>query len=216
MAEKTLSILRYFLHGLNVLTVGLISLTINLLLLLIFSITCFCLIVLLVFALAVSFISSICILITPFLFVGFGSVTCSPTFLFAGFSLITAFLGFGAFRMVILNMICYPIGKFLPLVMDCAEKSTLHMKRIILLSINLINTPYKYLKKQINKIGNNNTQIEKFNNIKAKFDLKETPPCKDDFKIGITKTEENIIPLVRTKSLDFDHMRKLSNCNSVK
>ncbi len=150
MAEKALSILKYFLHGLNVLTVGLISAIIALMLLLIFVITCFSLIVSLAFTYMVSQVFEICISMAPFLFVGFGSIAHSPIFLFAGLFSIVSFLIFRKFRMVVLNMIFYPTIKFLPLVVDCARKSGLHMQRIqriILLSVDLISIPYEYFKK---------------------------------------------------------------------
>ena len=73
-------------------------------------------------------------------------------------------------------------------------------------------TPFKYLKNKINKIGHYEIQIERFNNIKAKFDLKlelkNETSWNDDFGIGIDKTKEKIIPAVRSKSFDFGHMKK--------
>ena len=77
-------------------------------------------------------------------------------------------------------------------------------------------TPFKYVKNKINKIGHYEIQIEKFNNnnIKAKFDPKlelgKTTSWNDDFGIKIAKTKGNIVPLVRSKSFDFGHARKLS------
>ncbi len=74
--------------------------------------------------------------------------------------------------------------------------------------------PFKYVKNKINEIGYYETQNERFNNIKAKFDLKlelkNETSWNDDFGIEIAKTKGNIMPLVRSKSFDFDHARKLS------
>ena len=75
-------------------------------------------------------------------------------------------------------------------------------------------TPFKYVKNKINEIGYYETQNESINNIEARLDLKlelkNETSCKDDFEIGIDKTKGNIMPLVRSKSFDFGHMKKSS------
>ena len=74
-------------------------------------------------------------------------------------------------------------------------------------------TPFKYVKNKINEIGYYETQNESFSNIKAEFDSKlelvEKTSWNDDFEIELAKTKGNAMPLVRSKSFDFGHARKL-------